>query len=65
MQRQALALNMDSIWAEEVLRDRGGDLDNRAIYALTWMATGDKRKAEDAKSRRIMEELRKGLAPEV
>lgn len=65
MQRQALALNMDGVWAEEVLRERGGDMDNRAIYYLTYMATGDKAAAEEARAKRIVEEMRKGLTPNV
>lgn len=65
MQRRLLVLNMDSVWADEVLRERGGSLDNRAIYYMTLMATGSKEQAEDAKSKRIMEELRQGRTPEV
>lgn len=59
-----LEANIPAVWADEVLRDRGGDLGNKAIYTLTLMATGDKEAALRARVKRIHEELRRGETPE-
>ena len=52
---------MDSLWAEEVLRERGGGLSADDIYTVTWLATGSKDKAEDAKTDRLMREMRRTM----
>lgn len=65
LERAVMLANMDGVLAEEVLRERGGSLNNKQMYSLTLLATGDKKQAERAKSRRIMDELRQGLKPDV
>lgn len=65
LQRLALSENVLPLWAEEVLRERGGGLSNVEVYELTRLATGSEEAAQDARSRRISEELRAGKTPEV
>ena len=62
---EATTFGLAPVKAEEVLQDRGGSLSNKDVYNLTLLATGDKEQAEDARSRRIMDELRRGLVPDV
>ncbi len=50
---------MDRIWAEEVLRDRGGDLAAEQLYRIVWLATGSKEQAQKARARRMLEESRR------
>lgn len=64
-QRLKLQLNLMPLWAEEVLRDRGGGLTARELQEMTLLATGDKDKAEKAMTDRIAEEMRAGKTPEV
>ena len=51
---------IDGLWAEEVLRDRGGSLSPAQLYALILMKTGDKAKAEDAWAERNAAIMRAG-----
>lgn len=65
MQRQVLLLNRDAIRAEEVLAERGGSLSNKDVYNLVLLATGDKNQADRARNVRILEEMRRGITPDV
>lgn len=51
-------MNMDGIWAEEVLRDRSGALPADALRKVVLLATGDQDRADDAYARRVLEETR-------
>ena len=53
--RRAWVANIDRLWAEEVLRDRGGSLEPDQLYTITWLATGDRMAADKARSRRWLE----------
>jgi hypothetical protein len=55
---------MEGVWAEEILRERGGSLGNKAVYQLTLLATGSETAARDARADRVAEELAKGETPE-
>jgi hypothetical protein len=46
---------MHKLWAREQLRDRGGSLEPDQLFHLTWMATGDRLKADRARSRRALD----------
>ncbi len=54
-----LQSNMQPIWAEEVLRDRGGSLTAQSLYDLTLLATGDEDYAGTVAARRVLEEERR------
>ncbi len=56
---------MPAVYADEVLRERGGDLGCKAIHTLTLMATGDREAADRAFVKRAHEEMRRGEQPEV
>lgn len=53
-----LELNRPAVWAEEVLRTRGGELTAESLRALTLLATGDRDQADAAYARRVLEETR-------
>ena len=50
---------MDVIRAQEVLREKGGELDPDELFRTLWLATGDKDKADRARSRRWLDRNRK------
>ena len=54
-----LLANADAIWAEEVLRERGGSLPADALRTVTLLATGSQDAADDAFARRVLEEERR------
>jgi hypothetical protein len=56
---------MDRVWASRVLRERGGSLTNKELYRLTLLATDDEGKAQEARERRVLEELRRNETPDV
>ncbi len=57
---ETLIACQDAVWADEILRDRGGSLSGEQAHALTLLATGDKKKADkawvDAKKREVFGE---------
>lgn len=55
---------MDAIWAEEQILNRQADLTADGVYRMTLLATGDEVAAQDAKSDRIMKDMRKQNRPE-
>lgn len=57
-QKLALERQMDGVWAEEQLRDHGGQVDADTLRRLLLLATGDEDAAEDAWCRRVREEER-------
>lgn len=46
------------VYAEEVLRERGGSLSAVELFRVTWLATGDRGQAERARMRRALDEMR-------
>lgn len=48
---------MDAVWAEEVLRDRGGELSAQNLRALTLLATGDQGKADREYAKRLNRDM--------
>lgn len=65
VQRRLLEASLPGVWAEEVLRERAGELTAAAIRSLTLVATGDPFEAERAFNRRVLADLRAGRTPEV
>jgi hypothetical protein len=53
------------VWADEALRDRQAELSAKGLGKLTLLATGSKELADDAVSDRVMEDMRKGIKPEI
>lgn len=52
--------NVAHVWAEELLRERGGELTAEQLGAATLLATGDRLAADRARARRWLEEHRPG-----
>jgi hypothetical protein len=50
--------NIDALWAEEVLRDRGGSLKATELKSLVLVSTGDQDEADTAFANRLLEEMR-------
>lgn len=48
-------MNMNAVWAEEVLRERGGSLSPQQLYYVTLLATGDRARADRDRARRWLE----------
>lgn len=48
--------NILPLWAEEVLRERGGSLSSGELYRMELLATGDRLRAEKARARRWLDE---------
>ncbi len=46
---------MGALRAEEILRDKGGNLTPESLRALVLQATGDEDAADDAYCRRVLE----------
>ena len=53
---QALVLhgNLESVWAEEVIRERGSELTPESLMSLTLLSTGDRDAAEKAMAERVL-----------
>jgi hypothetical protein len=64
--RQALELHsaISVVWAEETLRERGGELTPESLLRLTELATGDRQAAEKAYAERVLELERRKHARE-
>lgn len=58
-----LAAQLDGVWAEEVLRDGTSHLTATCLGNLTFLATGNRKKGDDAASRRREEELSRNQRP--
>lgn len=56
-QKRALLVCRDAVWAEEVLRDRGGRLTADSIRRLTLMATDDQTAADRAYADAVVREM--------
>lgn len=56
-QRRVFELCLDSVWAEETLRDRGGRFDSKTIRKLTLMATDDEEAADRACAEAMLAEI--------
>lgn len=54
-QRAVLLANMKSLEAEEVLRDKGGDLTPESLGKLVELITGDEDAGQRAAARRVLE----------
>lgn len=57
-EQRAWEANIGAVWAEEVLRERGGSLSGDQLYHITLLATGDRKRAEKDRARRILDETR-------
>jgi hypothetical protein len=53
--RQILLANLEPVWAEGVMRDRGGSLSPESVRALTLLITDDPLAADTAFSERWLE----------
>jgi len=51
--------NIDVLRAQELLREKGGELDPDELFRTIWLATGDKDKADRARSRRCLDANRR------
>lgn len=58
-QRRILLDGIDGAWAEEVLRDRYGELTADQIYYLTYLVSGNQQEAQRAQMARTLEEMRR------
>jgi hypothetical protein len=54
----ALLENLDGLWAQEVLNERGERLTADSLRDLTLMATEDRKKADKAWKKRAFEEVK-------
>lgn len=55
-QKMALQMFMPGVCAEEILRERGGEMSAQSVYKAVLLASGSKDEAETAMSRRVLEE---------
>lgn len=58
-ERLVLETNIDSLWAQEKLREDGGKIKADALRRLVLLATGDEKAAEEAWAKRVHEEMRR------
>jgi hypothetical protein len=57
-QFEMLDAHRESIWAEEVLKQRGGSLKAKELKMLVLLATGDRDQADSEYSQRLLEEMK-------
>lgn len=56
LDRLKLLCNVEPLWAEQMLRERGGSLTADELRRLVLLSTGDSAEASAAWSRRVLEE---------